>query len=132
MFEERVAGAPQAIKEWFYAGNPAGEEFVYPKRQAVQLARVNHTTVPSTDDERIKATGSESARADALKDAPVARVSENEASAVPRQEGQVASARTLPRTASPLSLIELLSALCLTGGLAAGRIRQRVQDSPRA
>jgi LPXTG-motif cell wall-anchored protein len=30
-FEERASNAPQAIKEWFPAGDNWGEEFVYPK-----------------------------------------------------------------------------------------------------
>jgi hypothetical protein len=28
-FEERVAGSPKAIKEWFYPGDNNGHEFVY-------------------------------------------------------------------------------------------------------
>jgi len=29
-FEERSADSPKAIKEWFYPGDTAGEEFLYP------------------------------------------------------------------------------------------------------
>lgn len=46
-FEERTAGSPQAIKGWFYPGRTDGHEFVYPKTEALALARVNHTPVPS-------------------------------------------------------------------------------------
>lgn len=46
-FEERTAGSPQAIKGWFYPGRTDGHEFVYPKTEAIALARVNHTPVPS-------------------------------------------------------------------------------------
>lgn len=38
-FEERPAGTPIAIHEWFYPGHVSGLEFVYPKVRAVQLAR---------------------------------------------------------------------------------------------
>jgi hypothetical protein len=46
-FEERAAGAPQAIKGWFYPGRTDGHEFVYPKTEAVALAKANHTPVPA-------------------------------------------------------------------------------------
>lgn len=46
-FAERPAGQPEAIKGWFYPGRTHGHEFVYPKTEAVALARVNHTPVPS-------------------------------------------------------------------------------------
>ena len=31
------AGQPQAAREWFYPGRSIGEEFVYPKDQAILL-----------------------------------------------------------------------------------------------
>src|SRR6202161_4796293 len=37
-FEERPAGTPEAIKSWFYPGDNYGNEFVYPKARAVELA----------------------------------------------------------------------------------------------
>jgi hypothetical protein len=46
-FEERAAGSPQAIKAWFYPGRNYGHEFVYPKKEAVELASTNHTPVPA-------------------------------------------------------------------------------------
>jgi hypothetical protein len=45
MFAERPAGQPQAAREWFYPGRSIGEEFVYPKEQAVLLANANKTSV---------------------------------------------------------------------------------------
>src|ERR1700722_14962652 len=50
-FEERAAGSPQAIKGWFYPGRNNGHEFVYPKKEALALAKVNHTPVPSMPSE---------------------------------------------------------------------------------
>jgi hypothetical protein len=32
-FEERPNGSPKAIKDWFYPGDTAGEEFLYPHQQ---------------------------------------------------------------------------------------------------
>lgn len=51
MFEERTAGAPQAVKAWFYPGDLYGNEFVYPKTKAVELARNTKQSVPSMPDE---------------------------------------------------------------------------------
>jgi LPXTG-motif cell wall-anchored protein len=50
-FEERAAGAPEAVKAWFYPGDNYGHEFVYPKVRAAELARVNHQPVPSMPNE---------------------------------------------------------------------------------
>jgi len=38
-FEERPSDQPEAIHSWFYPGNDVGEEFVYPKTRAKQLAK---------------------------------------------------------------------------------------------
>jgi hypothetical protein len=46
-FEERAEGQPQAIKAWFYPGQNYGHEFVYPKNQALELAKANNTPVPA-------------------------------------------------------------------------------------
>lgn len=46
-FHERPAGQPEAIKAWFYPGRNYGHEFVYPKKEAVMLAKVNFTPVPA-------------------------------------------------------------------------------------
>jgi hypothetical protein len=39
-FNEGLAGRPEAIRAWFYPGANWGEEFVYPKAKAVELAQV--------------------------------------------------------------------------------------------
>ena len=46
-FEERAAGEPQAVKAWFYPHKNYGHEFVYPKAEALALAKANDTPVPS-------------------------------------------------------------------------------------
>jgi hypothetical protein len=33
-FEDRAAGAPEALKAWFYPGDSYGQEFVYPQTSA--------------------------------------------------------------------------------------------------
>jgi hypothetical protein len=37
-FEERSSGSPEAIQSWFYPGDNAGWEFVYPKRQTLETS----------------------------------------------------------------------------------------------
>ena len=39
VFEERNAGAPQAIKEWFYPDRRYGHEFVYPEMGTLEIAK---------------------------------------------------------------------------------------------
>jgi hypothetical protein len=46
-FEERAAGLPQSIKAWFYPHKNYGHEFVYPKAEALALAKANNTPIPS-------------------------------------------------------------------------------------
>jgi hypothetical protein len=46
-FTERAAGAPPAVKAWFYPGDNYGQRFVYPKVKAVQLAAAVNQPVPS-------------------------------------------------------------------------------------
>ena len=44
-FRERPAGEPEALRAWFYPGRNWGEEFVYPKARAVELAKTANTPV---------------------------------------------------------------------------------------
>src|SRR5580765_3678742 len=50
-FAERAAGDPQAIRAWFYPGDNSGQEFVYPKKRAVELAKVTNQPVLYIPDE---------------------------------------------------------------------------------
>ena len=44
-FRERPAGEPEALRAWFYPGRNYGEEFVYPKARAVELAKTSNAPV---------------------------------------------------------------------------------------
>jgi hypothetical protein len=71
-FEERAAGAPEAVKAWFYPGDNYGDEFVYPKVRAVQLAQQNSKPVPSMNNEMEQHTKKQSQPAvAAMKQAPM-------------------------------------------------------------
>src|SRR5204862_187557 len=50
-FAERRAGEPQAIRAWFYPGDNFGQEFVYPKTKAIELAKVAKVPVLYIPDE---------------------------------------------------------------------------------
>ena len=41
-FSERPAGQPEALRAWFYPGANFGEEFVYPKATAMELAKATN------------------------------------------------------------------------------------------
>src|SRR5690348_2065074 len=47
-FRERPAGQPEALRAWFYPGRNWGQEFVYPKSKAIEIAQSTKTTVLST------------------------------------------------------------------------------------
>jgi hypothetical protein len=154
-FRERPAGEPEALRAWFYPGRNWGEEFVYPKAQAIALAKASNTPVLFTPAEIPLEVAEPIKSADAavvveLKKAPVMAIQptgeEVQLAAVvtppPAQEVQteVAAApaapaapavleadRALPNTASPLPLIALLGLLALGGTLTLRVAERRVQ-----
>jgi len=50
-FAERATGEPQAIRAWFYPGDNSGQEFVYPKKRAIVLAKITNVPVLYIPDE---------------------------------------------------------------------------------
>jgi hypothetical protein len=69
MFAETPAGVPAAVKVWYYPGETIGNEFVYPKNQAIAIAKATHTSV--------LATSSDSSDTEHMKTAEIGRVDEN-------------------------------------------------------
>ena len=156
MFLETPSGQPGAIKAWFYPGERTGYEFVYPKDQAMRIAKyskssvlahsgnVTDSTIADSKVGRVDSQGqfteeSQASSAQATTaDTPAEPArSASSASAVPAPSanrtqsgaavgtaGQTgtARARQLPRTASALGLMQLLSGVALAAGLA---LRQR-------
>ena len=128
-FMEAGAGAPPAVKTWWYPGERSGYEFVYPKEQARRIAQRTRQTVLTTKKEtatppeaanesdlvRISPTGSETAFNDAEPGASEPPAPSAQASSSrPTQVGTEARARTqLPRTASDTPLIALMGGLLL-------------------
>lgn len=54
-FMERPNGQPPALRTWFYPDAAWGEEFVYSKKEAQELAKANHAPVLYTNDESANA-----------------------------------------------------------------------------
>jgi hypothetical protein len=150
-FRERPAGQPEALRAWFYPGRNFGEEFVYPKAKAIELAKATNVPVLYTPAEipveitepiksvdepvvrelkqapilAIKPTGEEVELAAVVTPPPAAEMQE-------AAETQVATARTsnapepmLPATASNLPLMGLLGLTMLGGAFAIRTVAKR-------
>src|SRR6202022_3774948 len=46
-FNERPGDSPEALRAWFYPGDNFGQEFVYPKVRAIELAQTAKVIVPA-------------------------------------------------------------------------------------
>lgn len=122
-FRERAAGKPQAIRAWFYPGATWGQEFVYPKTRAVELAKVTNEPVLYIPSELAPELAKPVPEV-ALKQAPIKAVTPKGeevemAQVVEPPPVQTASARppVLPKTASIFPLIGLIGLLSLGAGL---------------
>ena len=146
-FRERPAGQPEALRAWFYPGRNWGEEFVYPKAQAIALAKSTKTAVLFTEVEiPLEVTEpvklADSAVVVELKQAQVMAIQPTGEAVVlaqvvtppPAAEMQVAMAqapstpeRMLPATASSVPLIGLFGLLALGGAFAVRAAAKRLQ-----
>jgi hypothetical protein len=130
-FRERPAGEPEALRAWFYPGREWGEEFVYAKPRAVQLAKETNEPVLTTPIEL------EAAPVEALRTAPVEAVAPTgepvalaqvvEPPPAPAAETQIATVEpeSLPKTASLLPLIALMGLLAIGAGFALSAFSKR-------
>lgn len=132
-FAERSGDQPEALKAWFYPGDNFGQEFVYPKQRALELAAEEHEDVPalpadSTDlstvqivaitpeQKEVPVTEAIQTTAPATEDTTAAPVAED-ATPAPAAEQQ-----ELPKTASPIPLIALLGLASLGLALVVRRL----------
>jgi hypothetical protein len=117
-FEERPSDSPEAIHSWFYPGSHYGEEFVYPKVRATQLAQQTSRPVLSMPNEQASNVAQ-------LKQVPVNAVTpsgeEIELSEILTTQAvvipQEATTNSLPKTAGSIPLVGLLGSLSLAAGL---------------
>jgi hypothetical protein len=78
-FEERPAGTPEALKAWIYPGDNFGQQFVYPRDQAIQLAKHNNQHVLSMPNDMSKHL---TAKGDSAKASSVQALKKTEVAAV--------------------------------------------------
>lgn len=133
-FRERPAGQPEALRAWFYPGRNWGEEFVYPKAKALEIAKATNKPVLFTPAELPMEVSEPVKTADApvvveLKKAPIMAITpageEIQLAQVvtppPAVEAEAAAAvpqtepATLPATASPLGLLAMAGILAIGG-----------------
>jgi LPXTG-motif cell wall-anchored protein len=112
-FRERAEGQPEAIRAWFYPGANWGQEFVYPKLRAIELAKIVQEPVLATPIDMAAAP------IEALKDAPVEAIAPSgETVELAQVVEPPPAAEALPQTASSVPLIGLLGLLSLGTGFA--------------
>ena len=137
-FEERRAGAPEAIHSWFYPGENTGWEIIYPKEQNLEAnanptpaatptpapAPVATAAAPSTTPETQVQQVAQSEPAPEAAPAPAEEqilVVQNEMPAQPPVEGSEIStgaASVLPQTGGNSDLELMTGSALLGGGLA--------------
>jgi hypothetical protein len=142
-FNERPGDSPEALRAWFYPGDNFGQEFVYPKARAIQLAQTTQFAVPAVavdvDDSVIKSVPIVAETPDQKEvevatviqtTAPVAETPEQkvvEVTPAPQATPAVVAAdpapvtvakatqtEELPQTASSMPLIALLGGLSIS------------------
>jgi len=77
LFSERASGSPQAVKVWYYPGDRIGDEFVYPKSQAMRIAKDTHSRVLAYNDDNETVTNTAGEVPTAMKNAQVGYFDEN-------------------------------------------------------
>jgi hypothetical protein len=121
-FGERPGDSPEALRAWFYPGDNFGQEFVYPKVRAIELAQTTKVIVPAVavdalDDNVIKTVPIVAVTPD-QKEVEVSTVIQTTppAAAVvaPAPVAAVKEAGELPQTASSMPLIALLGGLSIS------------------
>jgi len=144
-FNEGVKGAPQAIRAWFYPGANWGEEFVYPKTRAIELAKVTKTPVLALQTDvpvevakpeeptvvavlqqaniiAVRPTGEVVEIAQVIQTTPQLPATVN---AAPAQATTLVAENRLPATASSLPLIMLCGLLALGSGFGIRAMRKQ-------
>jgi hypothetical protein len=124
-FEERKAGAPEAVRSWYYPGDNYGWQFVYNKPATTMMASAAmpastqvapHNVAPAPAP-AVNATAPAPAPAVQAQQPQVQQQTEIAMAQVP-VEAQHAAPTQLPKTASPLFGL-FLTGLALTGSGAA-------------
>jgi hypothetical protein len=138
-FDERAAGAPEAVKAWFYPGDNYGNEFVYPKVKALELAKANSQPVASMPNELAANTTKPAKTMNephvmTLKQAPLKAQKPNEEEVEvaevfalsPPTQAAANLPEKLPKTGSPIPRLGLIGILSLGAGLSLRALAVRI------
>jgi hypothetical protein len=136
-FRETPAGQPLALRAMFYPGRAWGEEFVYPKARATELARATSQPVLSMPAamEKEAAKPAEPQVIAELEKTPLTAVrpsgeevqtAEVVAPPTPADFQAATPAEALPATASPLPLFALLGLLGMGAGWTLRFVEKRI------
>ena len=127
-FSERPGDSPEALRAWFYPGDNFGQEFVYPKHRAVELAQTTKVIIPAVAAETIDESSIKTLPIVAVtpdqKEVEVAKVIQTTPPAAeavtpaPVATAAVTETEQLPKTASQMPLLALLGVASI--GLALG------------
>ena len=97
-FRESPANAAPAIQYWYYPGETMGQEFAYPKKQAMEIANATHKSVLSVD--------TDDTSADAMASGKISRVepgADTSASASQDTQSTASSASTMSQSGNAAS-----------------------------
>jgi LPXTG-motif cell wall-anchored protein len=137
-FRERAEGQPEAIRAWFYPGDRWGQEFVYPKTRAIELAKITNEPVLAMPAELAPKLVEPIKSADepsviALKEAPIEAVKPtgevvamSEVVEPPPVETAEATPKSLPKTASSMPLLGLIGLTSIIAGLGLSAVSKRL------
>ena len=92
-FKETPSDRPPAVHFWYYAGEKSGQEFAYPKAQAMQIAAASGESVLAMD--------TTSTDMDAMKSAELSRVEPGAAAETAQQPAMPNEQPTTPQPAAP-------------------------------
>ena len=122
-FRERGEGQPEAIHAWFYPGKRWGQEFVYPKKRAIELAKIENEPILAMPIETTETVPVETLKTVPLaavqptgEEVPVTAVVQAPPAAAPAVPPATLVAETLPKTASSLPLVASIGLLSLFAG----------------
>jgi len=120
-FNERPGICPVALRAWFYPGDNFGQEFVYPKERATELAEKCQEIIPAETmlptESTLKTVPLEAITPE-KKEEPLAKAIQVTPTNPPQQETAPVQPAKLPQTGSTIPLLGLLGFAAIAIGIA--------------
>jgi hypothetical protein len=120
-FHEVPATANPAVRYWYYPNDLVGEEFAYPKDQALRIASATGTSVLAVEGDdlvRVEPATTTPQEPPATVPAPSPQPQADMTAREPEPPVGTSGRRRLPQTATSIPLIGLLGLVALGGALA--------------